>query len=286
MSEMEIERLHFTRPYMRSFDLEITAIVDAEVDIGWISNVTVSLVHRRCLIGEMALRDMHIIPNEENEAKIKLEGFQIQNMNKFKAFTESVMPAIKIKRQKRGQSPTMAILETSNYGHDLYITIDMSDMPRASILKPTITLSNRVVRIDFMTSSSNPVDLSFGSCRFVLKKDKTVLAFLDGYFEIQPDKSEFVIEGDSMAPSTEFSGTATLKGIATDENNSSWLAHAIRLFKMEVDLDKIYIVNNSGNREGDGGEGIREGEGGNGGNIVDDERDEAYEDEGSESESE
>ncbi|KAL7944421.1 hypothetical protein V8C42DRAFT_358536 [Trichoderma barbatum] len=274
MAEMKIERLHFTKVSMKSFSLEVTAVIDPEVDIGWISDMTISLVYGRRLIGEKVLRDTHIIPDETNKVELMLEGFEIRNMIRFKTFIENAMPETKVTTQKNRRSSIMATLETDDNGHELSIIMDMASMSKTTILHPKIHIVDGKVRISFTTSSSNPVDLPFGWCQFLLKKDKKILAFLDGHFDIQPDKCEILMEGDAMVPNADFSGTGILKGFKTYDNSTSWLAHAIRSFEIEVNLDKTVSSSNAGNAGGEGGEGGEEDE------------DESYEDDGDESESE
>ncbi|KAL7912797.1 hypothetical protein GGI35DRAFT_491228 [Trichoderma velutinum] len=254
MAEMKIDRLHFTNPSMRSFNLEIVTTIDPELDIGWISHATISLFYRRRFIGEKALRDMHIIPDEDNEAKIMLEGFEIRNMIGFRAFIQRLMPETKINRQGKGQSLITAELENDENGHELSIAIDMSTMLNDSILRPTIKLVDGRVKVSFTTSSSNPVDMPFGWCQFILKKGKTILAFLNGHFDIQPDTCDIIMEGDSMATKAAFSGMGILKGFKTYDNNNTWLAHAIRLFEIDVNLDKLVVENGKGNGRGERGE--------------------------------
>ncbi|KAL6809047.1 hypothetical protein GGI42DRAFT_350531 [Trichoderma sp. SZMC 28013] len=277
MAEMKIDSLHFINPSFRSFNLEITGVIDPELDIGWVSLVTVSLLHQRRRIGEKTLYDMHIIPNEKNDVTIKLEGFQIQSMVRFKDFALKLMPKLKANRQKSKQAPVMAQLDTDDNGHELFISIDLGHMLETSILNPTVQLIDKRIRIGFQISSSNPVDLTFGWCRFQLKKDKTVLAFLDGHFDIQPDKCEIVMEGVLEITDPVFSGKAVLKGVKTYDNSKSWLALAIQAFEMEVNLNKIVV--------GEGQAAEDEGNEGNEGNEGDD-GDEAYVPDGVESDGE
>ncbi|KKP07413.1 hypothetical protein THAR02_00475 [Trichoderma harzianum] len=262
--------------YPRSFNLEISATTNYDVDIGWISHATVSLFYRRRLIGEKTLRDMHILPDENNEVEIKLDGLNIQNMIGFKTFIQRVMPETKATRQKEGKPSITAALDNDENGHELSIAIDLSTMSSGSILRPVIKLVDGKVQISFTTSSSNPVDMPFGWCQFILKKGKKILAFMDGHFDIQPDTCDIIMEGDAIATKAEFSGMGVLKGFKTYDSNS-WLAHAIRLFEIDVNLDKL--VTESGKANG-GGERVEKGKA-NGKTK----RDEDYDDEGSESES-
>ncbi|KAK4070098.1 uncharacterized protein Triagg1_6519 [Trichoderma aggressivum f. europaeum] len=252
-----------TYSYHRSFNLEITGVIDPEIDVGWVSFVTVSLLHRRRRIGEKTLYDMHIILDEKNEVTIKLEGFQIQSMVRFRDFALKMMPKLKANRQKSKQAPVMAALDTDDNGHELFISIDLGHMLETSILDLTVQFVNKRIRIVFKISSGNPVDLAFGWCQFQLKKDKTSLAFLDGHFDIQPDKCEIVMEGEPEIADPVFSGKAVLKGVKTYDNSKSWLALAIQAFEMEVNLDKVVMgeAQAAEDEEDEGNEGNEGGEG-------------------------
>ncbi|KAL6698918.1 hypothetical protein J3F84DRAFT_405855 [Trichoderma pleuroticola] len=70
MAEMKIDTLHFTSPSMRSFDLKITAIIDPELDIGWISHVTVSLFLPStpyCQKSSVRKKAKHLLPPHKDD---------------------------------------------------------------------------------------------------------------------------------------------------------------------------------------------------------------------------
>ncbi|KAL6801877.1 hypothetical protein J3E68DRAFT_447783 [Trichoderma sp. SZMC 28012] len=284
MAEMKIDKLQFANASFRSFNLEITGIIDSEFDIGWVSYVTVSLLYQRRVIGAKTIQDMHVTLDEKNEATIKLEGFYIQSMVRFKAFALKLIPQLKANPQKKKQAPTMAALDTDDDGHELFISIELSHMLEATILNPTVQLIGKRVRIGFRLSSCNPVDLAFGWCRFQLKKDKTILAFLDGHFDIVPNKCEIVMEGNLEIPDTVLSGKAVLKAVKTHDNNKSWLSLAFQAFEIEVNLDKVVIGKGQGDEdEEDEANGVNEGNDGDKDDGDKDDGDKDYVPEGGES---
>ncbi|UKZ80532.1 hypothetical protein TrVFT333_008293 [Trichoderma virens FT-333] len=236
MAELEIESLHFTNPSMRSFNLDISAVIGPEVDIGWISCVTVSIFYRRVLIGKKTLRNKYINPDEEGNVEIHLENLKILNMLGFKAFIQRLMPKTGVIPQNKDQTSITATLDHDESGHKLSVAIDLNDTSSVSISDVDLQRVDRTVTLKFRASSPNPVDLPFGYCRFSLKKDGAHLVSLEGYFDILPGNSDVTLEGDTETDNLELSGTAILKGVCALDNEHNWLAHAIRLFEMEVKL--------------------------------------------------
>lgn len=228
-----------TYSYHRSFDLEISAIIDPELDIGWISNVTVSLFYRRRLIGEKTRRKTYIIPDEDNKEYIRFQGVKIRDMIGFKAFMERLMPKSEIIRQGEGQTLITAAVDKDENGHNLSVAIDPNDISSVTISKVDCQVADQALTLTFRVSSSNPVDLPFGYCKFSLKKDETLLASLEGHFDILPDYCDITLTGDCEATTVKLAGTAILKGALAFDHAGSWIDRALQLFEVEVDLDRL-----------------------------------------------
>ncbi|PTB67520.1 hypothetical protein BBK36DRAFT_1167916 [Trichoderma citrinoviride] len=223
---------------MRTFDLEINAILEPEIDVGWISRVTVSLFHRCRLIGEKTLNDTYIFRGEENGVNIRLESFEIRNMTAFKRFFQKLMPEKNHAEKKAATKAVIATLENDENGHELSIGIDLNDVSKISIEGLAFNRSNDKIRLAFIAFRSGTVDIDFGCCQFILKKDKQVLAYLDGRFALKPDGYSVVMEGivASDVDKALFGGMGTLTGFLTYDHNNTFLAHAIRLFEIQVKL--------------------------------------------------
>ncbi|KAL7781990.1 hypothetical protein V8C43DRAFT_327536 [Trichoderma afarasin] len=237
MAEMKIDTLHFTNPSMSSFDLQITAIIDPELDIGWISNVTVSLFYRRRLIGEKTRRKTYIIPDENNKEYIHFQGVKIRNVIGLKAFVQHLMPKSGIIRQREGQKFITAVVDKDENGHNLSVAIDLNDISSVTISKVDCQVADQAVTLTFRVSSSSPVDLPFGYCEFSLKKDETLLASLEGQFDISPQYRDITLKGKCEATTVKLAGTAVLKGVLAFDHVGSWIDRALQLFEVEVDLD-------------------------------------------------
>ncbi|PNP50845.1 hypothetical protein THARTR1_08466 [Trichoderma harzianum] len=229
--------LQDTYSYHRSFDLKITAIIDPELDIGWISHVTVSLFYRRRLIGEKTRRNTYIILDKNNEACISLQGVKIRDMIGFKAFMQRLMPKSEIIRQKEGQTFITAAVDKDDNGHNLSVAIDLNDISSVSISNVDCQATDEEVELTFKVLSLNPVDLPFGYCKFSLTKDETLLASLKGHFDIFPDYCDIDLTGTCEATDVKFAGSAILKGVQAFDHAGSWIDRAIQLFEVEIKLD-------------------------------------------------
>lgn len=212
--------------------------MDPEVDVGWISRVTVILTHGRRLIGEKTLRDTYMIPDEWDRATIRLESFEIKNMTAFKGFFEKLMPKNDIIQEYRAEVALKAALDDEENGHELSIAIDLSDVSKISVSRLEYNRCDDRIRLSFSTWSWTPFDIDFGCCQFVLEADDGILAFLDGRFGMGRELYKVALEGivDPAIDEASFDGVGTLTGFKTYEHNNSFLAHAIRLFRIEVDL--------------------------------------------------
>ncbi|KAL7822535.1 hypothetical protein V8C26DRAFT_248646 [Trichoderma gracile] len=238
MEEFKIDKLHFTTPTMRAFNLDISATIDPEVEIPWNSRVTVSLFHRHPLIGKKTLRKTYIIPDENNEVKVRLESLKIINLVALKAFFENLMPKKGLTQEESVGLYVTAELDLNDNAHGFSISIDLDLMAMLSIDCLEFKRCDESIRISFKMSSPSPVDMNFGQCQFLLKKDKEILAFLDGHFAIHKGEYSVVMQGeiDFSVDYKLFAGTGTLTGFKTYDHNNSFLAHAIRLFKVQVKL--------------------------------------------------
>ncbi|TFB04661.1 hypothetical protein CCMA1212_002989 [Trichoderma ghanense] len=221
-----------------AFDLEISATIDTEVDVPWNSRVTVFIFHRHRVIGKKTLRDSYIIPDENNKVRIRLESLKIRNLKAFEAFFRNMMPKDGITQEEEVSLCVTAALDHDNNGHEFSIAIDLDHISKLSVDCLDFQRCDESVRISFNMLSPSPVDLDFGHCRFILRKGKETLAFLDGYLIIQQGHYEIDLEGDidRGVDRKLFAGTGTLAGFKTHEHNNSFLAHAIRLFEIQVKL--------------------------------------------------
>ncbi|KAL7963588.1 hypothetical protein V8C34DRAFT_319319 [Trichoderma compactum] len=229
--------LQDTYSHHRCFNLEIDAIIDPELDIGWVSHVTVSLFYRRRLIGEKTRRNTYINLDEDNQTSISLQGLKIRDMIGFKAFIQRLMPKSGIIRQREGQNSITATVDKDENGHNLSVAIDLNDISSVSITNIDCQVTDEKVELTFRVLSLNPVDLPFGYCKFSLKKDETLLASLEGHFDILPNSCDITLTGNYEAATVELAGTAILKGVLAFDHAGSWIDRALQLFEVEVKLD-------------------------------------------------
>ncbi|EGR52842.1 uncharacterized protein TRIREDRAFT_102789 [Trichoderma reesei QM6a] len=223
---------------MSAFNLEISATIDPEVQIPWSSRVAICLLHRHRLIGKKTLRKTYIIPDEDNEVKIRLESLNIQNLVALKAFFENLMPKNGVTQEESAGLAVTAALDHDDSANELSISIELDYMAMLSISCLDFKRCDESIRISFKMSSPSPVYMSFGQCQFILKKGTETLALLDGRFAIHKGEDSVVMEGDIdfSVNYKLFAGTGNLMGFKTYEHNNTFLAHAIRLFKTEVKL--------------------------------------------------
>lgn len=174
---------------------------------------------------------------DKNEARIKLQGFEILDMMAFRAFMQRLMPKSGIVRQKEDDTSITATLDKDESGHNLSMAIDLNDISSVSITNVNCQLNDQKVTLRFDVVSWNPVELAFGYCEFSLEKDGMLLASLEGHFDILPDNCNITLTGDCDATSVNLFGNATLKGVQAFDHPDNWIARAIQLFEVEVNLD-------------------------------------------------
>ncbi|KAH0494345.1 hypothetical protein TgHK011_000967 [Trichoderma gracile] len=164
MARLKIGVLRIANPTMRTFDLEAVVIVDEFYeDLDWTSHVTVSLSYQPRLIGEATLRDTYFIPDENNEASIKFEGFNIQNMVGFKAFIQHLLP--NDMDLELGIINGLTIAGRSvDEAHELSLNIELSGISKTSVDDFYIRVVEETVIVDFNLSNVNPVEIAFGFC--------------------------------------------------------------------------------------------------------------------------
>lgn len=201
--------------------------------------MTVSLFYRRRLIGEKTRRKTYIIPDEDNKEYIYFEGVKIRDMIAFKAFMERLMPKSEIIRQGEGQTLITAAVDKDENGHNLSVVIDLNDISSVTISKVDCQVADQTLTLTFRVLSSNPVDLPFGYCKFSLKKDGTLLASMEGHFDILPGSCDITLKGDCEATTVKLAGTAILKGVLAFDHAGSWIDRALQLFEVEIDLDRL-----------------------------------------------
>ncbi|EGR52841.1 uncharacterized protein TRIREDRAFT_102788 [Trichoderma reesei QM6a] len=224
MAKLEIEKLRITKPTMRTFNLEVVVDVnESPENLDWTSHLTVSLFYQPRLI-----------------ASIKLGNFNIRNMVGFKAFIQHLLP--NNVDNGIGDDDGLTIAGCSvDEAHELSLNIELTGITKTYVDQFRIRVFGGRVTVDFILSNVNTIQLDFGNCVFSLEKGGNVLALLDGYFDIELGGSEIVLEGDAIVADTNFSGIAILKGVKALKEGNTWIAHAIRSFEAEVNLDRKHL---------------------------------------------
>lgn len=213
--------------------------IDPDVDLGWTSSTTVSLLYDEHFIGEATFKNSRVIPDDFNMAWFNLKGIKIWNMHGFKAFIQHIIPRARDGRQLERGAPTVA-LAIDEKDHKLSVNIRLDTMGFAKALEPTIRRTGDEIKIAFFIRNPTRVGIRFAEAHFVLQKDGCTLAKLQGTFNILPldDKQEYVLKG-CIRTNIDLCGRAVLKGADLDNYGSTWYIHAIRQFEMEVDLDEM-----------------------------------------------
>lgn len=180
------------------------------------------------------------IPDKKNKASIKLGNFNIRNMVGFKAFIQHLLP--NNVDNGIGDDDGLTIAGCSvDEAHELSLNIELTGITKTYVDQFRIRVFGGRVTVDFILSNVNTIQLDFGNCVFSLEKGGNVLALLDGYFDIELGGSEIVLEGDAIVADTNFSGIAILKGVKALKEGNTWIAHAIRSFEAEVNLDRKHL---------------------------------------------
>lgn len=224
----------------RSNTLHIGVKFGPEVDLGWTSSTTVSLLYGSLLVGEAKLDDTYIMPDESNDATLHLEDVEIWNMHGFRNFICHIVPRPRGIFQHKNGGPAVA-LKMDKRGHQLSMSIRLDTMGFAKALEPTIRRIDDRIEIDFFIENTTKVALLFGEAHFILEEDGCTLANLKGAFNITwYEESQMVRVEGSIPSDTTLSGRAILRGVAAEDGDEdTWYIHAIRLFEMGVDLDSI-----------------------------------------------
>ncbi|KAL7912798.1 hypothetical protein GGI35DRAFT_476629 [Trichoderma velutinum] len=244
---VEIYELFLSDTSFRSATGQVSITTGPEVDVGWISSATVLFFYGQTLIGEMALENTII--NTEVSDDVLVLGmveFEIQNMIAFKSFVRDIMP----KSQNGCQTDKSALtgkLEVVEKGHSLTLAIDLRDIGCLKTTKPNVKLAGDLIEITFSMTNPTSVEIYFDEAEFELLKDRRVLATLSACFNIEVDKLTYKLEGQIASDARgEIFGNAVLTGYDLKGNRSrpdggdkTWLIHALREFKLEVNLDQI-----------------------------------------------
>lgn len=165
----------------------------------------------------------------------------IKNMIGWKHFFEGFMPKVGTSHEPKDLDWPMAALEVSASGHRLIISIDLAKMDRMTAIVKSLTLSDDALKIVIATDNQSPVTLGFdGDCHFVLEKEQRTIGYVKGQMQIAFDEEILILRGRFFR---EASGMATLKGsmFESSDKKASWRQYALRLFEVEVNLDKLVI---------------------------------------------
>ncbi|KAK4070100.1 uncharacterized protein Triagg1_6521 [Trichoderma aggressivum f. europaeum] len=244
--EMDIYHLWLFSPSMTSFHLGLSGYLCDGFDIGWVSSVTVRLYHGFIHMGEITCPHKPIIPEPDNFIEIfwgqsKESEMHIKNMMAFKRFFEGFMPKVGASHEPDIEGLPTADLEVSASGHQLMMSVDLGRMPRLKPVVESLTLSGDEFEIVMNIENQSPFGLDFnGNFHCVLEKDEKEIGYLNGELAIGIDGGKHVFRGRLH---DEASGTAILKGdsFLSSDKKDSWLQYALRLFKVEINMDEIVV---------------------------------------------
>ncbi|KAM0258260.1 hypothetical protein ACHAQJ_003902 [Trichoderma viride] len=240
---VKIFLLWFHRPSMRTSGVNVYARIGPGVDLAFINSTTVSLSYDRALIGEATLEDSYIIPGGDIIVS-KLEDVEIHDMTGFKTFIRHLMPRAKPRYLPEGGAPGVA-LEIVENGHKLSMAINLDSMGAVRTTMRTVRRTRDEIEITFSVQNPTTVGIYFGNTHFILQRERTTLARLQGHFGIEHEalEREYILKGN-IEPNCTLFGSAILKGDSLDEEANTWFIHAIRQFEMEVNLDEAVTSEN------------------------------------------
>lgn len=146
------------------------------------------------------------------------------------------MPKKDADTQLESQKSTTADLSVSQDGHALTITMDLSCMARMRATVTSLKINDGKISITIKITNLSSLELSFGSGCFLLKKGRQTVGELFGSLDIVPGKFEVEVDGNIEKGA---SGMVTLEGESDYDCEQSWSQYAIRLFKVEINLDEL-----------------------------------------------
>ncbi|KAL5084358.1 hypothetical protein Trisim1_012067 [Trichoderma cf. simile WF8] len=248
--DVEIYSLHLSGASFRSANALISANTGPGVDVGWVSSATVFLFYDQTLIGEVTLKDTIINTELSDEVLVlDMEEFEIQDMIAFKSFIRDIMP----KPQNKCQSDKNALIgkvEVIEKGHKLTMAIDLYGIGGLTMTKSEVMLiDDDLIQINFDFTNATSVEIFFGKAEFRLQKDLRLFLCLSGRFDIEAHETTSITLEGKLDPYSrrQLSGNAVLTGhrlipdgYSSRSYDKTWLIHALREFKIEVDLDRVF----------------------------------------------
>lgn len=233
----------------RSATAQVCVNTGPGVDVGWINSATVFLFYGPYLIGEMVLEDTFINTEISNDVLVlEMEAFEIQDMTAFKSFVRGIMP-----KPRNGCPPDKTALigklEVVEKGHRLTLAIDLCGIGGLTTDDPKVLVTGDLIEITFSMTNATPVEIYIENAEFHLEKDGAYLATLSGRFYIEVDKRGYHLKGQ-IQPGVrkKLFGNAVLTGCRVkpdasglDGNEKTWLTHALREFKIDVNLDEMFV---------------------------------------------
>lgn len=174
---------------------------------------------------------------------LQMEEFEIQDMTAFKSFVRDIMPK-PWNGCRLDKAALTGKLEVVDKGHSLEIAIDLCGIGGPETTELSVTLSGDILKITFTMTNAAAVEIYFDEAEFELQKNGVALAYLTGEFNIEAGETTYKLEGeiDSFSQKELF-GNATLAGYHLKDNDlkKTWLIHALREFKIDVNLDRMVV---------------------------------------------
>ncbi|KAJ4859074.1 hypothetical protein T069G_07341 [Trichoderma breve] len=258
--EMDIDYLWLSSRSLSRLYFEVGGTICPGFEIGWVNSIKVCLYYRHRLIGSMYLRDTPLIPNAKKYVKIEWDDDQehemdIRDMVGFKSLFDDIMPKKGADYSYDDKKRMTAALSVSPNGHVLTMSIDLGNMPRMRPEVKSVKLSGRYIEINMEIVSSSPLTQPFeGASEFVIKKGEDTVGKLTGSFSIKPGTKEVSFNGTIRRG---VSGMVTLQGDHFEHclDHKTWQSYIIKLFEVEIDMDKAiidYEHDESDDEDGDG----------------------------------
>lgn len=192
----------------------------------------------------MTLENRMINSSITNDALVlQMEEFEIQDMTAFKSFVRDIMPK-PWNGCRLDKTALTGKLEVVDKGHSLTIAIDLCGIGGLETTELSVALSGHILKINFSMTNAATVEIYFDEAEFRLQKNGVDLAILAGDFNIETGETTYELEGEIDSFSRkELFGNATLAGYHLKANDlkKTWLIHALREFKIDVNLDQTVV---------------------------------------------
>ncbi|KAL7781992.1 hypothetical protein V8C43DRAFT_297084 [Trichoderma afarasin] len=243
--EMDIDYLWLSSRSLSRLYFEVGGTVCPGFEIGWVNSINVCLYYRDRLVGSMVIADTPLMPNAKKYVKIEWDDDQkhemyIRDMVAFKSLFDDIMPKKGADYSYDDKKRTTAALSVSPDGHVLTMSIDLGNMPRMRTEVKSVKFSGRHIEINMEIVSLSPLKQPFEfASKFVLKKGDDIVGKLRGLFSIEPGTQEVSFDGTIRRG---VSGMVTLQGDHFEHyDHKTWQSYIIKLFEVEIDMDKAII---------------------------------------------